>query len=283
MNLKKIGLLAGSLRTDSYAKKVAKNWGLLAPSDCFLEWLSIDQLPLFRETLTPSEQQACQQFRQTVATLDGLCLVTPEINHGMPGCLKNALDIASVSANGSAWREKPALIAGVSTGPMGGISASQDVKRVGLTIGLRVIQPCEFYLGRVQNQLDDHGLFQLEPATQDFWQLGMDRLVQALDGDTPVTDRYTFHTTAQQVTLLADGTIRGRGRIQLMGHQLIIEQIVVDPQSRGRGIGGRLMARLLMMATLFHWQIVPRCSYARGFFERHPEARGVLAAEGVNH
>lgn len=283
MNLKKIGLLAGSLRTESYAKKVVKNWGLLAPSDYFLEWLPVDPLPLFRETLTPSEQRACQQFRQAVAALDGLCLVTPEINHGMPGCLKNALDIASVSASGSAWREKPALIAGVSTGPMGGISASQDVKRVGLTIGLRVIQPCEFYLGRAQDQLDAHGLFRLEPATQNFWQLGMDRLVQALDGAAPVADRYTFHTTAQQVTLLADGRACGWGHIRLTGNQLIIEQIVVDPQRRGRGIGGHLMVRLLMMATLFHWQIVPHCSYARGFFERYPEARGVLATEGINH
>lgn len=168
-------------------------------------------------------------------------------------------------------------------GPHGRNQCQQDAKRVGLTIGLRVIQPCEFYLGRVQDQLDDHGLFRLEPATQNFWQLGMDRLVQVLDGDTPVTDRYTFHTTAQQVILLADGIVRGRGHIRLTGNQLIIEQIVVDPQSRGRGIGGRLMARLLMMATLFHWQIVPRCSYAQGFFERHPEARGVLAADEVNH
>lgn len=274
--MKKIGLIAGSLRAESAARKVAKNLGMGLPNVLIPEWISIEELPLYHEHLTDREQAACATFRAAIAAVDGLCIVTPEINHGMPGCLKNALDIASVSDTGSAWGGKPAVLAAVSTGEMGGISASQDLKQVALTVGMQIVQPCEVYLGKIEDHLDDHGILQVDPLTRDFLALALDHLATAVGAPT---DRFDFRLTASELTLLADKQAVGRGKLSLAGQQLTIEQIKVAESHRGRGLAAQLMLRLLVLAQLFDWQIVPACSYAQWFFEQHPSAQALLVPQ----
>jgi uncharacterized protein len=56
----------------------------------------------------------------------------------------------------------------------------------------------------------------------------------------------------------------------------LIPHVEADPPLRGTGAAGRLMHDIVEYARANQLMIVPRCSYARAWFARHPEARDVL-------
>jgi predicted GNAT family acetyltransferase len=56
----------------------------------------------------------------------------------------------------------------------------------------------------------------------------------------------------------------------------LIAHVEAAPPLRGTGTAGRLMQQITDHARAAHLVIVPRCSYARAWFERHPEAGDVL-------
>lgn len=58
--------------------------------------------------------------------------------------------------------------------------------------------------------------------------------------------------------------------------QYVIPHVEADPALRGNGAAGRLMQQIVEHARTNQLVIVPRCSYARAWFQRHPEAADVL-------
>ena len=58
--------------------------------------------------------------------------------------------------------------------------------------------------------------------------------------------------------------------------QYVIPHVEADPPLRGTGAASRLMQQIVDHARTEKLVIVPRCSYARAWFERHPEAEDVL-------
>lgn len=58
--------------------------------------------------------------------------------------------------------------------------------------------------------------------------------------------------------------------------QYVIPHVEADPTLRGTGAAGRLMQQIVEHARVGQMVIVPRCSYARAWFQRHPEAADVL-------
>ncbi|PTM23895.1 hypothetical protein DA798_03065 [Lactobacillus sp. PFC-70] len=271
--MKKIGLIAGSLRQKSLARQLARNLGSLLPGELLPVWVSIDDLPLYSDHLNDQAQRACGDFLTQIAGLDGFCLVTPEINHEMPGCLKNALDIASATKQGNLWLGKPAIIASVSTGPMGGISASASVKQVALTVGLRVIQPSELYFGDFPNLLAPSGLLRADQETLSLLELAVTHLATAVGVQHPLN----FHLTDRQLTLVRGEKEVGTADLTIKGNLLTIKRILIPKASRGQGIAAQAMVRLLVIAQLFSWAIVPECAYAQWFFDHHVAAQRLLA------
>ena len=55
-----------------------------------------------------------------------------------------------------------------------------------------------------------------------------------------------------------------------------IPHVEADPPLRGTGAAGRLMQDIVDHARLQQLVIEPRCSYARAWFQRHPDAQDVL-------
>ena len=49
-----------------------------------------------------------------------------------------------------------------------------------------------------------------------------------------------------------------------------------DPAMRGHGAAGRFMAALIEHARTHDLKLLPYCSYARAWFQGHPEAKDVL-------
>lgn len=58
---------------------------------------------------------------------------------------------------------------------------------------------------------------------------------------------------------------------------MTITHTVVPPEIGGRGIAGQLVRAALEHARAAGLKVVPRCSYAAGYFEKHPEYADLLA------
>ena len=92
---KKIRLLAisGSLRAASYNTALLRAAILLAPDDVEIIFYSnMVNLPLFNPDLDGNEPDLVLNFRQLIASVDGLLIASPEYAHGVSGVMKNALD-----------------------------------------------------------------------------------------------------------------------------------------------------------------------------------------------
>lgn len=90
----KLIAVSGSLRKDSFNTRLSRQMVDLAPDGAELDVLTLHGIPLYDGDLEESEgiPEAVETLRDRIKSCDGMILVTPEYNAGMPGVLKNALD-----------------------------------------------------------------------------------------------------------------------------------------------------------------------------------------------
>lgn len=89
---KTIGLICGSLRKNSYNRAIAQSLFDFDNAAQF-RWVEIDNLPFFNEDLEiAGAPDSVTSFRADIQDVDGVIIVSPEYNSGIPGVLKNALD-----------------------------------------------------------------------------------------------------------------------------------------------------------------------------------------------
>lgn len=90
----KLIAVSGSLRKHSFNTRLADLMSQLVPDGVALEALTLHGIPLYDADLEQSEgiPAPVEELRGRIKAADGLVLVTPEYNAGMPGVLKNALD-----------------------------------------------------------------------------------------------------------------------------------------------------------------------------------------------
>jgi chromate reductase len=125
-----IAVVVGSLRRDSFNRKLASALGKLAPADFSFNQVRIDDLPLYNQDDDASQAASVKRLKTEVAGSQGLLFFTPEYNRSMPGVLKNAIDHASRPYGQNAWRGKPAGVIGVSVGAIGTAMAQQHLRNV---------------------------------------------------------------------------------------------------------------------------------------------------------
>lgn len=87
-------LLSGSLRRESLNTRLARNLADLAPADCRCELMTPAGIPLYDGDAEAADgvPEAVERLKDAVAAADGLVLITPEYNQGIPGVLKNTID-----------------------------------------------------------------------------------------------------------------------------------------------------------------------------------------------
>jgi chromate reductase len=119
-----IAVLVGSLRKQSFSRKLALNLAKLAPASLKLEIIEIGNLPLYNQDDDASPPAASAAFKQAIKAATGVLFITPEYNRSVPGVLKNAIDIASRPYGQSAWSGKPAGVVSCSPGNIGGYGAT---------------------------------------------------------------------------------------------------------------------------------------------------------------
>ena len=125
-----IAVVVGSLRRDSFNRKLATAIAKLAPAEFSFQQLRIDDLPLYNQDDDANQAAPVKRLKAEIAGSQGLLFVTAEYNRSIPGVLKNAIDHASRPYGQNAWGGKPAGIIGVSVGPIGTALSQQHLRNV---------------------------------------------------------------------------------------------------------------------------------------------------------
>jgi chromate reductase len=180
MPQRRIGLFVGSLRRESFNRRLALAVARLAPSDLVFEEIRIDDLPLYCQDFDAAYPPAAARLKTEVERADALLFVTPEYNRSIPGALKNALDIGSRPWGRNSFAGKPAAVLGTSPGAIGTALAQQHLRSILAYLDVAVLGQPEVYIRFEEGLVTDQGEIGTE-ATRKFLQGFVDRYVQWLD------------------------------------------------------------------------------------------------------
>jgi len=166
----KIALLCGSLRRESYSRKVGAFLAEAGASfNLAIEAVDISDMPWYNEDLeiTGAMPASWSLFRKQILSFDGILFVTPEYNRSLPAVLKNALDVGSRPWGESVWNGKPAGVISLSQGGIGGFGANHHLRQTLACLNVPAMAQPEAYLGRIQESFEQNQNT-LTPDTREF-------------------------------------------------------------------------------------------------------------------
>lgn len=172
----KIGFIVGSLRKDSYNKKVAKEVEGMFPEDFEITWLKIDDLDLYNEDLEGAGKtpESWKRFREEAGKMDGFVFFSPEYNRSMSAATKNAIDVGSRGRT-PVWKGKFAGIITSTHGAAGGMMSNHALRQTFTFNDLTALAWPEVYLGGVEGYFEGD---KLKQGTYDFVKGYIDKLVE---------------------------------------------------------------------------------------------------------
>src|SRR4051812_16475802 len=152
-----IAVIAGSLRKESFTLKVAKALAKLAPASLKMDVVTLHDISFFNQDLEAAPPADWLALREKLQKSNGVLFVTPEYNRGIPGVLKNAIDVASRPYGKSSFLGKPVGIVSNSPGPLGGVSAAKQLQNIMPGIAGPILGQPEIYLNGIGDAFDDKG------------------------------------------------------------------------------------------------------------------------------
>lgn len=170
-----IAVVVGSLRRDSFNRKLATGLARLAPPDFSFKQLEIGDLPLYNQDDDANQAEPVKRLKAEIAAAQGLLFVTAEYNRSIPGVLKNAIDHASRPYGQSAWAAKPAGVLGASVGAVGTAVAQQHLRTILAYLDVPTLGQPEAFIHAKDDLFDEAG--DLSAGSTKFLQTWMDRYV----------------------------------------------------------------------------------------------------------
>ncbi|HMT02425.1 MAG TPA: NAD(P)H-dependent oxidoreductase [Burkholderiales bacterium] len=154
--MKNVGIVVGSLRKQSWSRKLALSLIKLKPSFLNMEIVEIGRLPLYNQDLDDENRppKEWEEFRENVKKFDGIIFVSPEYNRSIPAPLKNAIDVGSRPYGKSIWSKKPTAIISNSLGAIGGFGANHHLRQSLVFLDMPCMQQPEAYIGDVSHLFD---------------------------------------------------------------------------------------------------------------------------------
>lgn len=157
MAQKKIAVFVGSLRKDSFNRKMANALIKAAPVSLALEIVEIGVLPVYNQDYDDQPPAVYTQFKASLTGFDGFLFVTPEYNRSVPAVLKNALDVGSRPYGQSVWDGKPGAVMSVSPGATGGFGANHHLRQSLVCLNVPTMPQPEAYIGNAAKLFDADG------------------------------------------------------------------------------------------------------------------------------
>jgi chromate reductase len=179
-----VAVLVGSLRKESFNRKMAKALQALAPPSLNLEIVEIGNLPLYNQDDDANPPPNSAKFKARIQRADAVIFVTPEYNRSVPGVLKNAIDIASRPYGKSAWSGKPAAVVTVSPGTIGGFGANHHLRQSLVFLDMPTLQQPEAYIGGAAELFDAQDNLAKE-STREFMRKFLAAFAQWIERNAP--------------------------------------------------------------------------------------------------
>jgi chromate reductase, NAD(P)H dehydrogenase (quinone) len=152
-----VAVLVGSLRANSLSGSIARALMARAPQSLRMFVVPIDSLPLYNSDSDDNPPQSYIDFRRAIASTSAVLFVTPEHNRGVPGALKNAVDVGSRPYGQNAFDGKPAAIVSQSPGSIGGALANHALRPTLMFLNMPTLAQPEMYLSHSADMLDNDG------------------------------------------------------------------------------------------------------------------------------
>jgi len=154
---RKVAVLIGSLRKESFTRKVANTIIELAPPSLLLEVVEIGGVSFYNQDLESSPPPDWIALRDKLRAADAVLFATPEYNRSVPGVLKNAIDVASRPKENNVFNGKPGAVISVSPGAISGFGANHHLRQMLVFLNVPTMQQPEAYLGGVAKVFDESG------------------------------------------------------------------------------------------------------------------------------
>ncbi len=155
--MKKLLIISGSLRKDSFNSALARSSMELSPENTNIDILDLNQIPLFNEDERLKEiPESVKIFSEKISLADGILIITPEYNYSIPGVLKNAIDWVSKMPE-QPFNKKPTAIMGATTGMLGTVRAQLHLREVLFALNANLINSPEVYINFVKDKFDSNG------------------------------------------------------------------------------------------------------------------------------
>jgi chromate reductase len=175
MSKYQIAIVVGSLRKDSFNRKLANAITKLAPAEFAFKQLKIDDLPLYNQDEDARPAASVARLKSEIEAAQGVIFVTPEYNRSIPGVLKNAIDHASRPYGQNAWAGKAAGVLGVSAGAIGTAMAQQHLRNILAYLDAPTLGQPEAFIQAKDGLFDADG--NIGADSRQFLQGWMDRYV----------------------------------------------------------------------------------------------------------
>lgn len=162
----KILVFAGSLRTDSFNKKLARvaaGYVQAAGAEATYVDLRDFDLPVYDGDLEAAKglPEGAKKLKKLMVDHPAFLIASPEYNSSIPGALKNALDWASRSESKdesslAAFNGKVAAIVSASPGMLGGLRGLVHLRSILGNLGVLVL-PRQQAVGKAHEAFDEKG------------------------------------------------------------------------------------------------------------------------------
>ncbi|HET9149736.1 MAG TPA: NADPH-dependent FMN reductase [Alphaproteobacteria bacterium] len=162
-----VAVIVGSLRKESFNRRVANTLIELAPTSLKPGIVEIGQLPFFNQDLEPTPPKEWVAFRDRIRPADAVLFVTPEYNRSVPGVLKNAIDVGSRPYGQSVWNGKPGAVVTAAPGSIGGFGSNHHLRQSMVFLNVPMMQQPEAYIGGVDKLFNESGKMTVD-STREF-------------------------------------------------------------------------------------------------------------------
>jgi NAD(P)H-dependent FMN reductase len=137
----RVVVLLGSLRADSYNRRIAERLQAEAPAGVTVAIAPrLAELPFYNEELDAADvPDRVRELRELVAAADRVLAITPEYNGTMPAVLNNAIDWLSRPYGAGALQGKPFAVIGATPTQYGGKWSHEDARRSATIAGAEVV------------------------------------------------------------------------------------------------------------------------------------------------
>lgn len=156
-NIRVLGF-AGSLRQGSYNRALLRAAQAAAPPGMTIEAFDLIEVPLYNgDVEAKGDPPGVAAFKAAIRAADGVLMVSPEYNHGVPGVMKNAVDWASRPPRAAPLAGKPVGIIGASPGMTGSARGQSQLRQAfEFTNSFCMPQP-EVLVARANEKFDAEG------------------------------------------------------------------------------------------------------------------------------